>query len=92
MRRSDGVCVNDDSFLVLGCVCMCRWAWGGGNGHGKVDEIVEEGKAEVTSTKVCLMFLIRALLVMANMQGNTVSRNAKEGDPAVKISGNKVLH
>ncbi|KAI0086040.1 hypothetical protein BDY19DRAFT_375934 [Irpex rosettiformis] len=48
------------------------WAWGGGNAHGKVDEIIEEGKAEVTSKK-----------------GNTVSRNAKEGDPAVKISGNK---
>jgi hypothetical protein len=29
-----------------------RWKWGGGDGHGKVAEIVEEGKAEVTSNKV----------------------------------------
>lgn len=28
------------------------WRWGGGNAEGKVDEIVEEGKAEVTSNKV----------------------------------------
>ncbi|CCM06252.1 uncharacterized protein FIBRA_08501 [Fibroporia radiculosa] len=52
------------------------WRWGGGNPSGKVAEIVEEGKAEVTSNK-----------------GNTVSRNAREGDPAVKISrdGNDVV-
>ena len=28
------------------------WRWGGGNAEGKVAEIVEEGKAEVTSNKV----------------------------------------
>ncbi|TBU23336.1 hypothetical protein BD311DRAFT_768684 [Dichomitus squalens] len=52
------------------------WKWGGGNGHGKVDEIVEQGKAQVTSGK-----------------GNTVSRNARPGDPAVKITrdGNDVV-
>ncbi|KAH7925981.1 hypothetical protein BV22DRAFT_1194741 [Leucogyrophana mollusca] len=52
------------------------WKWGGGNPSGTVDEIVQEGKAEVTSNK-----------------GNTVTRNAKEGDPAVKISrkGNDVV-
>ncbi|KAI0338784.1 hypothetical protein BDW22DRAFT_1337334 [Trametopsis cervina] len=48
------------------------WAWGGGNAHGTVDEIVEEGKAQVTSNK-----------------GNTITRIPKEGDPAVKIAGNK---
>ncbi|KAI0690371.1 hypothetical protein BC835DRAFT_1365040 [Cytidiella melzeri] len=48
------------------------WAWGGGNAHGVVDEIVEEGKAEVTSKK-----------------GNTITRKPRDGDPAVKISGNK---
>ncbi|PCH34881.1 hypothetical protein WOLCODRAFT_50401, partial [Wolfiporia cocos MD-104 SS10] len=47
------------------------WRWGGGNPSGKVAEIVEEGKAEVTSDK-----------------GNTVSRNAREGDPAVRITRN----
>ncbi|KAH9940029.1 uncharacterized protein BXZ73DRAFT_43024 [Epithele typhae] len=52
------------------------WRWGGGNAEGTVDEIVEEGKAQVTSNK-----------------GNTVTRNAKEGDPAVKIrrKGNDVV-
>ena len=33
-------------------VRACSWAWGGGNAKGKIDEIVEEGKAEVTSNKV----------------------------------------
>ncbi|KAI0073993.1 hypothetical protein K474DRAFT_1665987 [Panus rudis PR-1116 ss-1] len=52
------------------------WRWGGGNGHGTVSEIVEEGKAQVTSNK-----------------GHTVTRNAKDGDPAVKITrdGNDVV-
>ncbi|KAI0643422.1 hypothetical protein C8Q79DRAFT_978836 [Trametes meyenii] len=52
------------------------WKWGGGNAEGEVAEIVEEGKAQVTSNK-----------------GNTVTRNAREGDPAVKISrkGNDVV-
>lgn len=31
---------------------MIRWRWGGGNAEGKVAEVVEEGKAEVTSNKV----------------------------------------
>ncbi|KAH9920984.1 hypothetical protein B0H21DRAFT_781640 [Amylocystis lapponica] len=47
------------------------WRWGGGNATGQISEIVEEGKAQVTSNK-----------------GNTVTRNAQEGDPAVKISRN----
>jgi len=52
------------------------WRWGGGNAEGKVAEIVEEGKAQVTSNK-----------------GNTVTRNARDGDPAVKIArkGNDVV-
>ncbi|EIM84734.1 uncharacterized protein STEHIDRAFT_158450 [Stereum hirsutum FP-91666 SS1] len=52
------------------------WKWGGGQASGKVAEIAEEGKAQVTSNK-----------------GNTITRNAKEGDPAVKISrdGNDVV-
>jgi len=45
------------------------WRWGGGEAKGKVAEIVEEGKAQVTSNK-----------------GNTVTRNAREGDPAVVIA------
>ncbi|CDO72041.1 hypothetical protein BN946_scf184943.g76 [Trametes cinnabarina] len=45
------------------------WRWGGGTAEGEVAEIVEEGKAEVTSNK-----------------GNTITRNAKPGDPAVKIA------
>ncbi|KAG0703395.1 hypothetical protein DFH29DRAFT_803547 [Suillus ampliporus] len=52
------------------------WRWGGGNASGKVDEIVEEGQAKVTSNK-----------------GNTVTRIARAGDPAVKITrqGNDVV-
>ncbi|KAI9060800.1 hypothetical protein FKP32DRAFT_1655611 [Trametes sanguinea] len=52
------------------------WKWGGGNAEGEVAEIVEEGKAQVTSNG-----------------GNTVTRNAREGDPAVKITrdGNDVV-
>ncbi|OSC99621.1 hypothetical protein PYCCODRAFT_1438187 [Trametes coccinea BRFM310] len=52
------------------------WKWGGGNAEGDIAEIVQEGKAQVTSNK-----------------GNTVTRNAREGDPAVKITrdGNDVV-
>ncbi|KAI0719923.1 hypothetical protein C8Q72DRAFT_788531 [Fomitopsis betulina] len=52
------------------------WRWGSGNVEGKVAEIVEEGKAQVTSNK-----------------GNTITRNARDGDPAVKIArkGNDVV-
>lgn len=52
------------------------WKWGGANPSGKVDEIVEEGKAQVKSNK-----------------GNTITRTAREGDPAVKITrkGNDVI-
>ncbi|KAF8344009.1 uncharacterized protein EI90DRAFT_2902046 [Cantharellus anzutake] len=52
------------------------WKWGRGNATGTVAEIVEEGKAQVTSNK-----------------GNTVTRHAKDGDPAVKIErkGNNVV-
>ncbi|PIL34634.1 hypothetical protein GSI_03413 [Ganoderma sinense ZZ0214-1] len=53
------------------------WKWGAtGVAEGTVAEIVEEGKAQVTSDK-----------------GKTVSRNARPGDPAVKIArdGNDVV-
>ncbi|KIK97827.1 hypothetical protein PAXRUDRAFT_135524, partial [Paxillus rubicundulus Ve08.2h10] len=48
------------------------WNWGRGRPSGEVAEVVEEGKAEVTSSK-----------------GNTVTRNARDGDPAVKITRNR---
>ncbi|KAF9808783.1 hypothetical protein IEO21_07755 [Rhodonia placenta] len=53
------------------------WRWGGGNATGQVAEIVEEGKASVTSNK--------GNTVTRNARG-------KE-DPAVKISrkGNDVV-
>ncbi|KAM5545737.1 hypothetical protein V8D89_000775 [Ganoderma adspersum] len=53
------------------------WKWGAtGTAKGMVAEIIEEGKAQVTSDK-----------------GKTVSRNARPGDPAVKIArdGNDVV-
>ncbi|KZS95342.1 hypothetical protein SISNIDRAFT_484196 [Sistotremastrum niveocremeum HHB9708] len=52
------------------------WKWGTSHPSGKIDEIVEEGKAQVTSNK-----------------GNTITRNAKPDDPAIKItrSGNDVV-
>ncbi|KIY74075.1 hypothetical protein CYLTODRAFT_364391 [Cylindrobasidium torrendii FP15055 ss-10] len=52
------------------------WKWGSSQVTGKVAEVVEEGKAQVTSNK-----------------GNVITRNAREGDPAVKISrkGNDVV-
>lgn len=79
---------------MLACVHMCSWAWGGGNAKGKIDEIVEEGKAEVTSNKACIhesMCHTGNNVTPDTSQGNTVTRKAREGDPAVKISGNKVL-
>ncbi|KAF7794145.1 hypothetical protein EIP86_005276 [Pleurotus ostreatoroseus] len=68
------------------------WKWGSGNPSGTVAEVVSEGKAEVTSNKVgtvCCM----ASQGSPRLQGHTVSRNAKEGDPAVKITrkGNDVV-
>ncbi|KAF7981001.1 hypothetical protein HWV62_5257 [Athelia sp. TMB] len=45
------------------------WKWGAGTVEGTIDEIVDDGKAQVTSNK-----------------GNTITRNAKEGDPAIKIT------
>ncbi|KAI8977739.1 hypothetical protein BD414DRAFT_388219, partial [Trametes punicea] len=61
------------------------WRWGGGNAEGEIAEIVEHGKAEVTSNK--------AIFAIDHTQGNTVTRNAREGDPAVKITrkGNDVV-
>ncbi|KIM76279.1 hypothetical protein PILCRDRAFT_12882 [Piloderma croceum F 1598] len=52
------------------------WRWGKGTAGGKVDQIVEDGKAQVTSDK-----------------GNTITRIAREGDPAVRVSrkGNDVV-
>ncbi|EIW52545.1 uncharacterized protein TRAVEDRAFT_40297 [Trametes versicolor FP-101664 SS1] len=52
------------------------WRWGNGNVEGDIAEIVEEGKAQVTSNK-----------------RNTITRTAREGDPAVKITrkGNDVV-
>ncbi|KAJ3486081.1 hypothetical protein NLI96_g4485 [Meripilus lineatus] len=68
------------------------WRWGGGNATGKIDEIVEEGRAEVTSNKVGQDTPFLAFIHIP-LQGNTVSRIAREGDPAVKISrkGNDVV-
>ncbi|KAJ3718433.1 hypothetical protein C8R42DRAFT_703846 [Lentinula raphanica] len=53
------------------------WNWGGGQPTGKVDEIVTDGKAEVTSNK--------GNTVTRNARG--------KDDPAVKISrqGNDVV-
>lgn len=75
---------------MLSCLLfrVHSWAWGGGTAHGKVADIVEEGKAEVTSNKVGPLLVLLGC-IPNNIQGNTVSRNAKDGDPAVKISGNK---
>lgn len=67
-------------FGWLTLIVLCRsWHWGAGNGHGKVAEIVEEGKAEVTSKKVrpwwmpSLLFDIdtisRATLYPATLEG-----------------------
>ena len=51
-------------------------------------EIVEEGKAQVTSNKVCRLAVVRSLhgLHCGLPQGNTVTRIARDGDPAVKIT------
>jgi len=68
-----------------------RWKWGGGHPSGKVDEIVEEGKAQVTSNKVrdsklrLRRWVADVMRPDGRAQGNTVSRNARDGDPAVKI-------
>ncbi|KIP02226.1 hypothetical protein PHLGIDRAFT_32275 [Phlebiopsis gigantea 11061_1 CR5-6] len=53
------------------------WRWGAGNAEGKIAEVVEEGKAEVTSNK--------GNTVTRNARGPE--------DPAVKISrkGNDVV-
>lgn len=34
------------------CATRRRWRWGNGNVEGDIAEIVEEGKAQVTSNKV----------------------------------------
>ena len=67
---------------------MARWKWGAGTVEGKVAEIVEDGKAEVTSNKVCRTRVNRNVTshTPCCAQGNTVTRNARDGDPAVKIS------
>lgn len=77
---------------ITGIYQTNRWKWGGGQASGKVADIVEEGKAQVTSNKVsfgtkCVLvnsWTLTSLTVVS--QGNTITRNAKEGDPAVKIS------
>ncbi|KAF8129872.1 hypothetical protein EV363DRAFT_1336914 [Boletus edulis] len=48
-------------------------SWGGGQPSGRIVNIVEEGTAKVTSKKV-------------HTSGNVVTRNAKDGDPAVEIT------
>ena len=53
-----------------------------------MDEIVEEGKAEVTSNKVSLYVHHpgHSSLVLTSFEGNTITRTARGGDPAVKIT------
>lgn len=70
------------------------WHWGAGNGHGKVAEIVEEGKAEVTSKKVCPWWMASLSFSIDTIpKGNTVSRNARGADdPAVKITRDGVCN
>ncbi|EPQ52967.1 hypothetical protein GLOTRDRAFT_131251 [Gloeophyllum trabeum ATCC 11539] len=72
------------------------WKWGSGNPSGRIAEIVTEGHAEVTSNKVHFLLFPPVYAVLTSMKrykGNTVKRNAKEGDPAVKITrkGNDVV-
>ena len=64
------MCVYVDPFLTIG-VSSARgsWAWGGGNGKGKIEEIVEEGKAEVTSKKVDVLRLGCVLALTSAPQG-----------------------
>lgn len=70
----------------------CSWKWGAGTVEGKIDEIVEDGKAQVTSNKVNIKHASRVLgrrceyMLTLTLQGNTITRNAKEGDPAIKIA------
>ena len=53
-----------------------------------MDEIVEEGKAEVTSNKVSFYahYIGHSSFVLTSFKGNTITRNARDGDPAVKIT------
>lgn len=53
-----------------------------------MSEIVKEGKAQVTSNKVCRPSMVELLrhLHYGFLQGNTVTRIARDGDPAVKIT------
>ncbi|KAG2122729.1 hypothetical protein DEU56DRAFT_831469 [Suillus clintonianus] len=57
------------------------WKWGGGNASGKVDEIVEEGTAKVTSDKDNTVTRIARAgdpAVKITRQGNDVVKLAHE--------------
>jgi hypothetical protein len=66
-----------------------RWKWGTSNVTGKVDEVVHDGQAQVQSNKVrtlvCAHIRDYANTAGRVYQGNTITRYAREGDPAVKI-------
>ncbi|KAH9895658.1 hypothetical protein C8Q73DRAFT_445525 [Cubamyces lactineus] len=55
------------------------WRWGGGNAEGDVAEIVEEGKAEVTSNK--------GNTVTRNARkGDPAVKITREGNDVVKLA------
>ncbi|KAG2346278.1 hypothetical protein BDR05DRAFT_959910 [Suillus weaverae] len=55
------------------------WKWGGGNASGKVDEIVEEGKAEVTSNKGNTVTRIAR-------EGDPAVKIGRQGNDVVKLA------
>ncbi|KAG1728379.1 uncharacterized protein EDB91DRAFT_1060578 [Suillus paluster] len=55
------------------------WRWGGGNASGKVDEIVEEGKAKVTSNKGNTVTRIART-------GDPAVKITREGNDVVKLA------
>ena len=68
---------------------VIRWKWGSSNVTGKVDEVVYDGQAQVQSNKVRTLFVQLSGIMLIPprrvYQGNTITRYAREGDPAVKI-------
>lgn len=50
-RTSSPLTVSSITSLTR-CSTRRRWRWGNGNVEGDIAEIVEEGKAQVTSNKV----------------------------------------
>ncbi|KAI0773075.1 hypothetical protein BD413DRAFT_611990 [Trametes elegans] len=55
------------------------WRWGGGNAEGEVAEIVEEGKAQVTSNK--------GNTVTRNARaGDPAVKIARDGNDVVKLA------